>query len=296
MSTKNPGKKRLLTRYGIKLVLMGATYKTMMYAIPLFFICVYTNVGYKVVAEFMCPTESQASISETLAIIRRWNSTWNPEIFVVDYSTAEIAATEEQFPGSVADICDFHRIQAFQRWARSKKNNLSSAEQEMFLEFMKGIGYASYEGQFKERVEALRKSNLYKDHETLKNYVENTWLSCAYRWLQVFRKQQAIDIVNTNNGIEAQNKVFKYEYLPRSMDQSVYGIATILVESFIPDSHQHHLQSNLKFSSAYVRYISPVPVCLQNRPPQFVKHCLKTRFQAGKYQDCDVSSVNFQKS
>ena len=51
----------------------------------------------------------------------------------------------------------------------------------MFLEFMKGIGYVSYESQFKERVEALRKSNLYKDHETLKNYVENKWLSCAYR-------------------------------------------------------------------------------------------------------------------
>ena len=79
------------------------------------------------------------------------------------------------------------------------------------------------------------------------------------------------------------------------MDKSVYGIATILVELFIPDSNQHYLQSNLKFSSVYGGYISSVPVCLQNRPPQFVKHCLKTRFQAGEYQDGDVSSVNFQK-
>ena len=86
---------------------------------------------------------------------------------------------------------------------RIKKNNLSSAKQEMFLEFMKGIGNASYEDQIKEQVEALRKSNLYRDHETLKNYVENTWLSCAYRWVQAFHKQQANNIVNTKNKIEA---------------------------------------------------------------------------------------------
>ena len=97
LSTKNPGKKRLLARYGSKLALMDATYRTTMYAIPLFFICAHTYVGYKVVAEFMCQTESQASIGEAQAIIRRWNPTWNPEFFMVNYSTAEIAATEEQF-------------------------------------------------------------------------------------------------------------------------------------------------------------------------------------------------------
>lgn len=70
-------------------------------------------------------------------------------------------------------------------------------------EFMKGIGNVSYEDQIKEQVEALRKSNLYRDHETLKNYVENTWLSCAYRWVQAFHKQQANNIVNTKNKIEA---------------------------------------------------------------------------------------------
>ena len=38
-----------------------------------------------------------------------------------------------------------------------------------------------------------------------------------------------------------------------------------------------------------------VPLYLYNRPPQFVKHCLKRYFQAGEYQDGDVSPVNVQK-
>ena len=292
---QEPWQQRLLDRYGSKLVLMDATYKTTMYAIPLFFVCVHTNVGYKVVAEFMCQTEDQASISEALAILRGWNPTWNPDFFMVDYSTAEIGAIENQFPGSVVYICDFHRIQALQRWVRTKKNNLSSAEQEMFLGYMQSIAYSRSEDEFNKRVDALRKSHLYKDHANVKSYVENTWLSCAFRWAQAFRKQQAMNIVNTNNGTEAQNKLFKYEYLPRSMDKSVYGIVTILVESFIPDSYQHYLENNLKFSSAYGRYISTVPLYLHNRPPKFVKHCLRSRFQAGEYQDGDVLPVNFQK-
>lgn len=38
------------------------------------------------------------------------------------------------------------------------------------------------------------------------------------------------------NGVEAQNKHFKYDYLPRSVDKSVFGIAVLLVELFIPDA------------------------------------------------------------
>ena len=112
---------------------------------------------------------------------------------------------------------------------------------------------------------------------------------------QAFRKQQTIIIVNTNNGTEAQNKLFKYGYLPTSIDKSVYRIAIMLVESFISDSYQHYLQSNLNSSSAYWRFSHTVSVYLHNRPPRFVKHCLNSRFAAAEYQATDVSPVNFWK-
>ena len=123
---------QMLERYGSEPALMDATYKTTRCTIPLFFVCVHTNVGRKVVAEFMCQSEDQASISEALAIIKGWNPAWNPAYFMVDYSNAEIAALEQQFPKSLVYICDFHRLQAMHRWSKSKKNGLSSAEQEIF--------------------------------------------------------------------------------------------------------------------------------------------------------------------
>ena len=53
-----------------ELVLMDATYKMTRYAIPLSLVRVHTNVGYKVVAEFMSQSEDQASINEALAIMK----------------------------------------------------------------------------------------------------------------------------------------------------------------------------------------------------------------------------------
>ena len=128
---QEPWQQRMLERYGSELALMDATYKTTRYA-STFFVCVHTNVGYKVVAKFMCQSEDQASISEALAIIKGWNPVWNPTYFMEDYSNAEIAALEEQFPKSFVYICDFHRLQGMHRWCKSKKNGFSSAEQEIF--------------------------------------------------------------------------------------------------------------------------------------------------------------------
>ena len=160
---------------------------------------------------------------------------------------------------------------------------------------MQQITYARTEEGYKKGVAALRKSRVYKDHVNLQTYVENTWLSWSFRRAQAFRKQQAINIVNTNNGTEAQNKLFKYGYLATSIDKSVYGIAIMLMEPFIPDSYQHYLQSNLKSSSVCGHFSHTVPVYLHNQPPRFVKHCLNSRFAAAEYQATDVFTVNFWK-
>ena len=121
-----------MERYGNDLVLMDATYKITKYAIPLFFVCVHTNIGYKVIAELMCQTEEKESISEALGIIKSWTPNWNAKFFMVDYSTAEIRAIELQFPHATVYICDFHRIQAMTRKAKAKKNDLSAGKQEHF--------------------------------------------------------------------------------------------------------------------------------------------------------------------
>lgn len=189
---QEPWRQRLFERYGRQLVLMDVAYP--MYAIQLFFTSVHTNVRYTVVAELVCQMEDQALIREPSAIMRKWNPAWNTR-----YSSAEIGAIEECFPV----LCSFVIFIVSRRYRDGpevKKNDLSAAKQEMFLGLMQQVTYPRTEEGFKKGVAALKKSRVKKDHVNLHTYVENTWLSCSFHWAQAFLKQQAINIINTNNG------------------------------------------------------------------------------------------------
>ncbi|CAH3106141.1 unnamed protein product, partial [Porites lobata] len=60
--------KQLMIRYGNEITLLDATYKTMRYELPLFFLVVKTNVNYIVVGSFIIQRETTASIQEALGI------------------------------------------------------------------------------------------------------------------------------------------------------------------------------------------------------------------------------------
>ena len=74
---------KLCLKYGNTISLIDATYKAIKCDLPLVFICVRTNVGYCVVAEFVIQDETTQQILEALAILRGWNAEWNPPFFPV---------------------------------------------------------------------------------------------------------------------------------------------------------------------------------------------------------------------
>ena len=91
--------KRLLQKYGNELSFIDATYKTTCYALPLFFVCVRTNVGYCVVASFVVQSEDSKSLIEALNILKEWNPAWQPKAFMADGSEVEHIAIQSVFPG-----------------------------------------------------------------------------------------------------------------------------------------------------------------------------------------------------
>ena len=91
--------RELFEKYGGDICLLDATYKTSRYALPMFFMCVKTNVDYCVVASFVIQQENTDSIWEALRILSNWNPTWSPGFFMVDFCEAEINAIERLFPG-----------------------------------------------------------------------------------------------------------------------------------------------------------------------------------------------------
>lgn len=117
-----------MIKYGNTMSLIDATYKTTKYDLPLFFVTVWTNIEYKVVAHFIVQSETTEQILEALNMLWNWNKDWKPPFFLCDYSEAEISAIEQVFPEITIYICDFHRKQAWTRWTRDHKNGLNKHE------------------------------------------------------------------------------------------------------------------------------------------------------------------------
>ena len=179
--------KQLLERYGNTMSMLDATYKTMKYELALFFLCVRTNVGYSVVAEFIVQEESAEKIAEALGVIKQWNPSWNPSFFMTDYSEAELLAIEQVFPSAKSFICDFHREQAWERWVRDHKHGLTKEQGEELLRLLRAC--ASEESSdpsfghpvdhsFQQRVTELKASSLWKN-DRVKQWLSTKWLCCA---------------------------------------------------------------------------------------------------------------------
>ena len=104
-----------------------------------FFICVKTNVGYSIVAEFLTQFETASHIEEALRILKKWNPTWCPLHLMCDYSDSEISASQASFSAIKVYMCDVHREQAWEHLVKEHKHGLPSEEADELLEALRGM-------------------------------------------------------------------------------------------------------------------------------------------------------------
>lgn len=173
--------KDLMARYGNHISLIDATYRTMKYELPLFFVCVRTNVGYSVVAQFIVQSECTEQIAEALTILKEWNPEWNPPFFLSDFSDAEISAITEIFPCTKVYGCDFHREQAWTRWVQDKKNSLDRDAADSLLGLLRACAWAQpgeiqLDSNYQQAVSVLKASAVWKNNEHVRSYLNSQWL------------------------------------------------------------------------------------------------------------------------
>ena len=95
--------------------------------------------------------------------------------------------------------------------------------------------------------------------------------------------------MDTNNGTEAQNKILKYKYMPKTRASTLSALVTLLVERFLPDAQQRYVLPNVKASDWYRTYNNFVPAYLRDRPRSVVLHCMNQQSRGNKYTDNDLS-------
>ena len=176
----------LLIKYGNTITLIDATYKTTKYELPLFFLCVRTNVNYTIVAEFIVQSEGADDIAEALRVIKNWNTDWSPPYFMMDCSDAEQLAINMVFPQCIVYLCDFHREQAWIRWARDRNHNLNKDDEETLLFMLRECAHAPppkpneslpIDHYYSEAVSNLKKSSVWTNNKQVSQWLSTKWLS-----------------------------------------------------------------------------------------------------------------------
>ncbi|XP_077529174.1 uncharacterized protein LOC144141492 [Haemaphysalis longicornis] len=279
--------KEMFAKYGASVVCLDATHKTSDYALPLFLLVVKTPVGYTTVGVFIVQFETANCIAEALNIFKEWSPGISPQYFMVDFSQAEISAIREAFPSSHISLCDFHRLQAWNRWLRRKENNVEHPS--VVLHLMKQIANSQSEESFERAKDDL--NSVHWKNEKLQNYFETVWLPAKELWVAYYRL--GFDVVlSTNNGIEAQNKVLKAQHTKSaSGKRSLASLISVLVFSYLPQNEKRYHQVTMKQSALYRQWNENVPSYLHGRPHSFVKHMLRRHMNAVEYTLDDIEEL-----
>ena len=272
------------------LFLMDATYKTMKYDLPLFFLCVKTNMDYVVVAQFVVQSENAATINEALNIIKSWNPSWKPRFAMVDYSEAEINSIEEMFPDVNIYLCDFHREQSWVRWMRKSDNGFTSEEEKNAKAVLRRIASSMTSNDLLKNLEALGTSLEFNRNEKYKKWLEKQWLPhhILKKWVRLYLHQDVDVIINTNNGIERQNKTLKHNYLALHKDKSLSGVVTIIKNHYFPEMLKKYAYHNAQLSREFKAYNDDVDLFLHERPPKMVEHVMRRKVSALDYTKEEV--------
>lgn len=179
-------------------------------------------------------------------------------------------------------ICDFHREQSWERWTKKTENGVGSNKDQLLYLLRKVANSGIYHGNdfprdhnYKEALKELQDSELYKMNTKVQKWLNAKWLPQHRRWVKAFREDAFNIAVNTNNGLESQNKLLKYSYLSNVAEKSLTTIVTTLVEDFFPEQHKKYIRMNVRMSGDFQSYREDIPQYLQGRPSSLVKHCLK---------------------
>ena len=77
--------------------------------------------------------------------------------------------------------------------------------------------------------------------------------------------------------------------MPKRKPMTLSGIASLIIECFLPDAHRNYILSNVQVSEWYRKYKDSVPSFLHGRPRNVVLHCLDRQAKGRKYDKADIT-------
>ncbi|XP_053403254.1 uncharacterized protein LOC128558345 [Mercenaria mercenaria] len=98
-------------------------------------------------------------------------------------------------------------------------------------------------------------------------------------------------VASTNNGIESHHRMLKKSYMHGKTTFNLTSMLKILVNEFFPARYRAFVDKNQEFSGKFKKYSDLVPVPLQRRPRQSIRHCLQNVELSKDINPDDVKSI-----
>ena len=214
---------RWLQQFGNTITCMDATYKTLRYGFPCFFLLVKTalQIG-RVVGTIIPQYETEELIQEGLEKLKEWNPGWSPQFSMTDKSAQELGMVSKLIidmlcsdkssylywnstgafgnvhPNCIRLICDFHTLQAVERWVNCSQHCILPEQKTIVKAGFKNLVYAKtgqlvhayachtqvhdvlfvYRGWVWQSFVKITASQWYTINDQLQRYLRNEWLNC----------------------------------------------------------------------------------------------------------------------
>ncbi|XP_063787286.1 uncharacterized protein LOC134936231 isoform X2 [Pseudophryne corroboree] len=265
----------LLKTYGNQMTLLDAAHRSMGRALPLFFICVRTNLSYVIVGVFVVQQETAACIQEALRIFKEWNADWNPHCFLVDFCQEEISAVSALFKDTKILLCDSHRDRAWMKWVAKKANGVHRSRS-VVLNMLRKVALAATMEEHRRALHTLTDCQMWKTCDAVRRWFSDEWMPEIERWAHVFRTAGMQIVIKADNGLGRQRQFLIYRCLAGYKDGALSDLITVLHSSVFRDTYMKHMQVNLRCSEFYRKYADDVPIFLRNRPREFISHVLRS--------------------
>ena len=103
------------------------------------------------------------------------------------------------------------------------------------------------------------------------------------RWARAWTECDYCLNVHTNNGVEAQNKVLKYSFLPHGKKRTLSEVFGIILNRYLPSQKQKFVMGNISQTGQFRKSKDSVPKYLHDRPRKVIIYCLQREQHAEEY-------------
>ncbi|XP_071947786.1 uncharacterized protein [Antedon mediterranea] len=277
--------KRLLNLYG-DLVMLDATYKTIGYSVPLYFLCVQTNVAYQIVGLFIVQKGTNLTMMDALKMFKTWNPDWNAKYFMLDFAEKEEIFLKNIFPDCKIFMSDFHREKRWESWGKCSENGVTE-HIEMMMSTLRRIADASTTIDYLAAVAGLTESQVWKNSVKLQEWINTMWLPSSQKWVRAFKPTEMVFHVHNSNGLKMMAELLPFAYIQSYNKAAISNMVEEIVTNFMPTVYHRYETRNLE---AIERPNIPEPV--RNTPTFVVDTFIAMSKKAALLDQIDIQKTD----